>query len=409
MTLRVKATDPSGKNPYVSLSIDKVWKTLRNFAPYEFEWDTTAYPNGYHTIEVAGYSDSDTSNVGRAPALRVYVNNPGGETSIRHDLLDGAKAARPRAARRAARQSASRKSVGRPLPLRRPDLLTADERIMEAPTAAKTPPAKISPPLLASVMPAHVQSTREIVRHLVRGASSLRFGPVDAPTELSTPFVSEAPSAPAPAEAAPRIAPPPRALLVPRAHKPMPAAVAAAPDVDPNTAALADLTRSARRVSGKIARLQRMAGLRLPDSDLASPYLVAPRAAPIPVRPVVKIAAYHVQRTEQMAHSTIRASIKPVMKMHPLRVHLPASLGSLLHSIGQTSVLFNHTTVKLDRPLAASGGVLFGPSAPDLRAGRRDAHLAVADGHGAREERDQGHPADHRRQPGRGERQGGHA
>jgi len=357
VTIRVKATDPSGKNPYVSLSIDKVWKTLRNFAPYEFEWDTTAYPNGYHTLEVAGYSDSDTSNVGRAPALRVYVNNPGGETSIRHDLLDGVKTARPRAARRAARQSASKKSVGRPLPLRRPDLLTADERLMDAPKAAKSvpAPAKVAPPQMASVMPAHVQSTREIVRHLVRGASSLRFGPVDAPTELSTPFVSEAPRAPA--EAAPRITPPARPALAPRAHKPMPAA--AAPD--PNTAALADLTRSARRVSGKIARLQRMAGLRLPDSDLASPFLAAPRLAPLPVRPVVKIAAYRAQMTEQMAHSTIRASIKPVMKMHPLRVHLPASLGSLLHSIGQTSVLFNHTTVKLDRPLTASGGVLFGP------------------------------------------------
>ena len=358
VTVRVKATDPSGKNPYVSLSIDKVWKTLRNFAPYEFEWDTTAYPNGYHTIEVAGYSDSDTSNVGHAPALRVYVNNPGGETSIRHDLLDGVKAVQPRAARRAARKSASRKSVGRPLPLRRPDLLTADERITEAPKAAKTSPAKITPPLLASVMPAHVQSTREIVRHLVRGASSLRFGPVDALTELSTPFVSEAPTAPAPVEVAPRITPPARAPLAARAHKPMPTA-AAAPD--PNIAALADLTRSARRVSGKIARLQRMAGLRLPDSDLASPYLAAPRDASLPARPVVKIAAYRAQMTEQMAHSTIRTSIKPVMKMHPLRVHLPASLGSLLHSIGQTSVLFNHTTVHLDRPLAAQGGVLFGP------------------------------------------------
>ena len=62
-------------------------------------------------------------------------------------------------------------------------------------------------------------------------------------------------------------------------------------------------------------------------------------------------------RMTAMTHSVI----KPVMKMHPLRVHLPASLGSLLRSVGQTSVLFNHTTVRLDRPLAEQGGVLFGP------------------------------------------------
>ena len=340
VTIKVKATDPSGKSPYVSLSIDKTFKTLRNFAPYEFEWDTTAYPNGYHTLEVSGYNDS--ANVGHAPALRVYVNNPGGETSIRRDLLDGVKAL----GHRAPRKSASRKSVGRPLPLRRPDLLTAD--------------APEVPPRMASVMPAHTQSTREIVRHLVGGASSLRFGPVEAANELSTPFVSEVPAAPVLAETAPRIAPPAHAENLPAgSFKPLPAA----PDVDPNTVALADLTRSARRVSGKIARLQRMAGLRLPDSDLASPFSAAPRVTPLPaktaVKTVVKVAGYRVQMqmTERMAH----ALIQPVMKVHPLRVHLPASLGSLLHSVGQTSVLFNHTTVRMDRPLAAQGSVLFGP------------------------------------------------
>ena len=337
VTIKVKATDPSGKNPYVSLFIDKTFKTLRNFAPYEFEWDTTAYPNGYHTIEVSGYNDSP--DVGHARPLRVYVNNPGGETSIRRDLLDGVKPAKTRAAR---------KSVGRPLPLRRPDLLTAD-----APRAARTAPTR-----MASAMPVHIQSTREIVRHLVRGAGALRFGPPDAATDLSSPFAAETPAAPVPVEAAPRITPPGSVRpLRTGTHKPLPAVVA--PDVDPNTAALADLTRSARRVSGKIARLQHMAGLRLPDSDLASPFLAVPRARPVPTVSVVKIAAYQagMRMTERMTHS----AIKPVMKMHPLRVHLPASLGSLLRSVGQTSILFNRTTVRMDRPLAASGGVLFGP------------------------------------------------
>ena len=324
VTIKVKATDPSGKNPYVSLFIDKTFKTLRNFAPYEFEWDTTAYPNGYHTIEVSGYNDS--AKVGQAKALRVYVNNPGGETAIRHDLLDGVKPAKTRA---------PRKSVGRPLPLRRPDLLTADEH-----KATQTGPTR-----MASALPGHLRSTREIVQHVVLGAGSL--GPADAATELSAPFATETPA---------RLARPLRA----GGHKPLPAATAAVtPDIDPNMAAMADLTRSARRVSGKIARLQRMSGLKLPDSDLASPFLADPQAQPPPAVTVVKIAAYQAQMrmTERMTHSVI----KPVMKMHPLRVHLPASLGSLLRSVGQTSVLFNHTTVRIDRPLAAQGGVLFGP------------------------------------------------
>ena len=341
VTIKVKATDPSGKDPYVSLFIDKKFETLRNYAPYEFDWDTTAYPNGYHTIEVSGYNES-ASNSGESKTLRVYVNNPGGETSIRRDLLDGVKVAKPRT---------SRKSVGRPLPLRRPDLLAADKR--EA--------AKAAPTRMASLMPAHTYSVREVMQHLVRGAGSLHVGLLDAATELSTPFVGETPTTPV--EAAPRITMPKRTgVLQTGSHKPMPA-VTLAPDVDPNTAALADLTRSARRVSGKMARLQRMAGLHLPDSDLASPYLAVPRAAAPIIQPViksvVKITAYQAQMraTERMAHSVI----KPVMKMHLLRVHLPASLGSLLHSIGQRSILFNHTTVRLDRPLVAQGSVLFGP------------------------------------------------
>ena len=346
VTIKVRATDPSGKNPYVSLFIDKKFETLRNYAPYEFEWDTTAYPNGYHTIEVSGYNESSPGS-SESKSLRLYINNPGGETSIRRDLMDGVKPAKTRAPR----TSAPRKSVGRPLPLRRPDLLTADERRADKDNAQR----------VASVMPRHIQSTREVVQHLVRGAGSLRFGPIDAATELSAPFAAETPAAPVLNESAPHIAPP-RIARTLRAggHKPMPAAVAAAaPDVDPNTAALADLTRSARRVSGKIARLQRMAGLRLPDSDLASPFLAAPRAQPLPAVTVVKIAAYQarIQATERITHS----AIKPVMRMHPLRVHLPTGLGNLLRSVGQTSIVFNHTTVRIDRPLAASGGVLFGP------------------------------------------------
>ena len=195
VTLHVEASDPSGKTPYVSLFIDKTFKTLRNFAPYEFEWDTTAYPNGYHEIQAFGYNDSP--NVGHSQTLRLYVNNPGGETQVRHDLFDGVKTARaavhpaaprrhasprlsrlaqtpapelmpetmpvPVAARTSARltpsrrtASASQKAHGRPMPLRRPDLLMAE-----------------TPPMAGLEGSA---STRETLARIARGAESLRFG-----------------------------------------------------------------------------------------------------------------------------------------------------------------------------------------------------------------------------------------
>ena len=64
--IKVKAVDPSGKAPYVSLFIDREWKSLRNYAPYEFTWDTTTYANGYHTLEAFGYTDDQT--VGHLPS-----------------------------------------------------------------------------------------------------------------------------------------------------------------------------------------------------------------------------------------------------------------------------------------------------------------------------------------------------
>ena len=312
VTLHIEASDSSGKSPYVSLFIDKTFKTLRNYAPYEFEWDTTAYPNGYHTIEAYGYNDSP--HVGHAKPMRLYVNNEGGNTSIRHDLLDGPTVVKPAMA-------APRKILGRPQPLRRPDSLA-----MTLPTA----PAPVS--------------THEILRQMAKAeAAALHFRSGDFTPELSSPFVPETP--------APKAVSSKAAGLIPQ--KGFKSLAPQATGVDPTTATLAAVPP--RRASAKRMRLTQMASLRLPDSALASPFLVTPQVAPLPALPRIQIGSYlqemHLART----------TLKPVLKMHPLRVHFPSSMGSLLRSVGQTSVIFNHTTVKLDRPLSAHNNILFGP------------------------------------------------
>ncbi len=372
VTLRVEAHDSSGKAPYVSLFVDKTFKTLRNFAPYEFEWDTTAYSNGAHTIEVYGYNDSP--HVGHAKAIQLLVNNPGGETQIRHDLLDGVQAVKPlKIARplkvvrplkslkslRAARPAAPRKALGRPLPLRRPDVFSADA--YSADEAA---------PQMAAIHPMRPAGTPEIVRELTRGAGSLHFGSVGFAADLSAPFVTPQ-AAPVPPMAGSRASS--RVLTTPRSgFRAMPGALPslrpateAARRVDPAEAALAEMPAQsaadqsvADKIARKIARVQRLSGqrlmaLHLPADDLASPFLAAPRAAPHAVAPVVKLGTYQAEM--RVARS------QPAAKMHPLRVHLPASLGSLLRAVGQKSLLYNHTVVQMDRPLSAQDGIVFGP------------------------------------------------
>ncbi len=367
VTLRVEAQDPSGKAPYVSLFIDKTFKTLRNYAPYEFEWDTTNYANGFHTIEAYGYNDSP--NVGQARSMRLYVNNPGGETFIRHDLLDGVKTAKAAFPHSAIRHHATHKSLvstlpvvpkkalGRPLPLRRPDLLMAAEA-----TKAEARTADAAPPRMAAVSSSHARATHPARRQMARvPRPALRFGPLDTVPDLSAPYAVEAAVPAAPITKyiiAPEVGLPRDLMMTPmRGFKPLPDAPTVRPRValriDPNTAMLAETP--ARHVFGKMARLQRLAGLRLPSSDLASPFLVAPHTAPALRMPTIKLGAYQAE----MRYA--RATIKPVMRMHPLRVHLPASLGSLLRAAGQTTLRFNHTTVAMDRPLTAQDSVLFGP------------------------------------------------
>ena len=315
VTLRVEATDPSGKAPYVSLFIDKTFKTLRNYAPYEFEWDTTAYSNGYHTIEAYGYND--TPNVGHAKTLRLYVNNPGGETGIRHDLLDAPAIVKPvlRPLRRAALP-----------PVVRPIHIAAPKKLLSPARIALLTPRRSSP---------------EIVRDLASGASALRFDALDFASALSAPSAAleSAPAQAAPVQAAPARVP---------SFKPRHVAdktIVARPASDREAQAL--MAETPARTFAVKARLPQIASIHLPGSELASPFVAAPHASLL---------------SAPAAKPALRPLVHAAIKTHALRVHLPVGMMSdLLRSAGQRTLLFNSKTVVMDRPLTAQNRVLFGP------------------------------------------------
>ncbi len=321
VTLRVEASDPSGKAPYVSLFIDKTFKTLRNYAPYEFEWDTTAYSNGYHTIEAYGYNENPNVT-GHAKSLRLYVNNPGGETGIRRDLLDAAPVVKP---------------------LR---------RVPVAPLVRTVRIALPKKPLTAarlSVLVAHrAPSTREIVREMTAGAGSLRFGALDFASELSTPPAADkmVPASPVLSAAAP-------AARV-RSFKPLRVpdkTLVARPASDREAQALIAQTpaRTGKSTLSKKARLPQIASIKLPGADLASPFEAMPHAS--------ALSAPSPKSVKTVLHPAAAPST-----MHALRVHLPMGMMSdLLRSAGQRTLLFNSKTVLMDRPLTARNQVLFGP------------------------------------------------
>jgi hypothetical protein len=91
--LLIDAKPKGGVNPYVTIYIDKQFKTLKNYPPYNYMWDTTTVPNGYHIIEAMGYLDNANATTTRR--MKVYVDNAGGATEAMKSVPDLDKKAQP--------------------------------------------------------------------------------------------------------------------------------------------------------------------------------------------------------------------------------------------------------------------------------------------------------------------------
>ncbi len=65
-------------NVYVSFFVDGDFKSMSNFPPFSYLWDTTRETNGWHEVEAWAIDDSNTTL--KTKKVRVFVNNPGGRT-----------------------------------------------------------------------------------------------------------------------------------------------------------------------------------------------------------------------------------------------------------------------------------------------------------------------------------------
>lgn len=356
VTVQIKAGEANGKTPYVSLFIDRAFKMLKNSAPYEYNWDTTGYADGYHTLEVIEAWDDETQAIAHAKPLQVYVNN-GGRTTRRTDLLDPPKHAMPplgrpkplahrpsRIVRPVSPRSAAQlrglaalppmpannlelppvapmpivaralpiapagKTLGRPLPQRRPE------------------PARMAASRhLHSTLKAHPAAPLQMARNFeMNGGLSQMPG-------LSDPFIPSEPAAPV--QKAPPTAPV-------RNFKPMPPTAM-------GEGVLASAQATSRGVLRVRPHLRQMAGIRLPTDSLSSPFVSAP---------VVRVPSY---KARVMTPITMKAHFPSLSARH-MALHL-SSTRSLLRGVGQTSLLFNSTLLRLDRPINAKGNILFSP------------------------------------------------
>lgn len=67
------------RNAYVSFFIDNQFKSMSNSPPFSYLWDTTRDANGWHDVEA--WAVDDTSVTYKTRRVKVFVNNPGGNTA----------------------------------------------------------------------------------------------------------------------------------------------------------------------------------------------------------------------------------------------------------------------------------------------------------------------------------------
>jgi hypothetical protein len=357
--LTVEAKDRNGAaNPYVTFFIDKEFKTLKNYPPYTYNWDTTTTRNGWHTVEAMGYLE--TANVSTTRKLRVFVDNPGGNTVRMSEIPDLAAAAaapvsRPRAI----------KPLTIPLPKATGALRAATGRAARAATgaaaAAGAPSSRVPVTLAAPSGPARLTSG-------LSGAPGLASGP-------SASGLREAPTAATATVArVPILSPGAAAAATPRSPVTRRGAIAAAartPDVRP-------VTLAAPRAP-------------VPAANLATAPRSQPavRAAAAPSRPsVVSVVGSAGTGTAAAAPSRRepRAAVRPSLKPAP---GLPGLAAPLQVAFNGERIAFDVAPrVEAGLPLApfrqifehTGGTVTWVPATRVVRAVNADREIVIAVG-----------------------------
>lgn len=125
------------KNSYVSFFVDNQFKSMVNFPPYTYTWDSTRESNGWHEVEA--WVVDDTSATFKTRKVRIFVNNPGGRTyridpSVTKPATLSApilKPAEPKLTKPVVKKAAAKPSKKiSPLPLPKPlDLTTSANQV----------------------------------------------------------------------------------------------------------------------------------------------------------------------------------------------------------------------------------------------------------------------------------------
>ncbi len=362
--LLLDAKSRTGQSPYVTIYIDKQFKTLKNYPPYSYTWDTTQVPNGYHTIEAMGYLDSANATTTRT--MRVYVDNPGGNTVRKGDIED-LTAARNQTE---ANPTTAANMAVRPLVIPQPKRGAIAPAVIAAPTGeAKLAGAPAT--IAGDTTPAGLGLAAAPAVSAARAAADVRLATPGIPASVKK--VEEASAAPAPAAplavasaetrtatpslaAAPRPVAPKTAPAIARPVTLKPTAVAAAPTMAaPRASAVAT---PAPKVAKKVASAPsaaRPTGLRpLPDAAMRGSLQVAFDGQKIAfdVQPRVEAGLPLAPFRQIFEHTGGKVTWSPQTKV----VHAVNAEREIVIGVGNGTAKVNGTSVLMERAAFLESG-----------------------------------------------------
>lgn len=185
--IRVKVDpDLQRQKPYVTFFINKELKVLRNFPPYEYNWDTTKYVNGWHVLE-AWTQSPDMAAPYKSRPVNVNVNNSGGFTQ-RQTVIEDLRTAEP--------QRAEAKPAGPPTPPPSRSIVLAPEPASS--TGQPGGPARTAarPTAVGSSKPVEPSTTGRAVRTLPNPVAPSMTTAPDSLPRVAPSLVASAPVVP---------------------------------------------------------------------------------------------------------------------------------------------------------------------------------------------------------------------
>lgn len=313
------------RNVYVSFFIDNQFKLMTNLAPYSYVWDTTREVNGWHEVEA--WVVDDASDTWKTRKVKVFVNNPGGNTKRRPP----SKPANPATeAKPTPTPSAPKKPTPDLVPAANTGKAGASGETGVRNAALSTTKPSSSAPAAMAPRTALLRVAVNAFLPKVAGASDVKPASAAAPVAAGPKFLTPTGSRSATEPSKPFSAPQTSAALLPKPVATLPAAAATAPKPEvlapSSTVGAVPSNPASNPVASAPAQPKPAAGAPATSVALTKPKAVTP-AAPVVAKPV----------------ATKPAPTKPAPAKPVPTAPMPVSIlrGTTLPLRGNYSILFD--------------------------------------------------------------------